>query len=286
MYTCGPFKTAGNTFESVFPICTSFIQQIHVGSGDEFDPTPIIESLKERHACVDKCIELYNTHPCSVHLFAKKIGTTELDAIKAFAQDPNGLVKCCQTTPNDFAQAIEHGETGDVIVLGITAVVTLTLVEGWSYLDPTKQHIVSQSTKDVVEQWLSDLEGLYAGEGGHASVTEDGQLIFQETTQEQRDARRAEVETIKEMIETHCECRSSESVAGIEPEKRDAYERVAGFHNVEAMSPAKDLNAMLWSDDHLLAFIAKNDFDVECVWTQLILRRFVDAGCRSTSTTW
>ncbi len=271
------FQDSLKHFRERFPD-TSFVQQIHFGTGDEFDPTPLIESLKERRAHIDKRIELYKTHPCSLHLFADGLGITELNAIKSLAAHPNGLIKCRQITPSDFAQAIERDETGNVVVLNITAVVTLTLIEAWSYLDPSKRYIISHATREVVKQWLSALKGECGHEGGHASVTEDGQLIFQEITQEQREANCKEIESIIQMIEKYCECQSSVSLAAIEPQKRDCYERAVGFHNLEAMILARDLNATLWCDDEMLAFLAENDFGVESIWTQLILRRFVDAG--------
>lgn len=271
------FQDSLQHFRERFPE-TSLIQQIHLGSGDEFDPTPLIESLKERREYVEECVEFYRTNPCSLYLFATKVGINDLDAVKMLALHPTAIVRCCCTTPREFDTAVEEGIPGEVIVLDISAIVTLTLLSGWDYLDPNKKYLVSQVTKELVDQWLSDSSENSATEGGYASVSEDGQLLFQETSDEQRDARRAEFHAIKEMINTHCECRSSEAVAAFPPEKREAYEQVFGFHNVEAMSLAKDVEGVLWSDDLVLALIAKTDFGVPTVWTQLGLRCFVDAG--------
>ena len=67
-------------------------------------------------------------------------------------------------------------------------------------------------------------------------------------------------------------------MAALIPDRRTSYEQVAGFHNVESMSLAKDLNAVLWSDDHVLSVIAQADFGLKSVWTQLALRCFASAG--------
>ena len=64
-------------------------------------------------------------------------------------------------------------------------------------------------------------------------MNEDGRLIFDKTTDEQREVRRVELEKIKQMIETHCECKSSVALAELPPDKREVYEEVVGFHNVE-----------------------------------------------------
>ncbi len=271
------FQDSLQRFRERFPD-TSFVQQIHVGNGDDFDPTPIIESVKQRRAYIERSIEFYRTNPCPLYLLAARTGVSELDAIKALTRHPTTTVKCCQTTPHQFAQAVAEGLTGEVVVLDISAIVTLTLLDGWSYLDSGRKYFVSQTTKERVDRWLNVANDEHAHEGGCASVAEDGRLLIHETTRDERDARSAQLESMKAMIETHCDCRSSEALAAISPERRDAYEQVAGFHNVESMGVAKDLDAVLWSDDVVLSAIAKSDFNVKCVWTQLGLRCLVNTG--------
>ena len=271
------FQDSLQHFRERFPE-TSLIHKIHVGSGADFDATAIIESLKERRAHVEACIDFYKKNPCTLYLFATRIGISEFDAIKALAAYPTAMVKCCQTTPLAFEAAASEGIPSDNIVLDITAISTLTLTHAWGFLSPDKKYMVSRATKQLAYDWLSEASEEKDREGGHASVTEDGQFLFQEITNEQREARRVECETITEMIEKHCECQSSEAMAAMKPDMRTLYEQVAGFHNVEAMSLARDLNAALWSDDHVLSFIAKTEFGVQTVWTQLALRCFGDAG--------
>jgi hypothetical protein len=271
------FQDSLQRFRERFPE-TSLIQKFDVGSGTEFDPTAIIESLKERRAHVEACIDFYKKNPCTLYLFATRIGISEFDAIKALADYPTGMVQCCQTTPLAFDAAASEGIPNETIVLDITAISTLTLTHAWGFLSPDKKYMVSRATKQLAYDWLSEASEEKDREGGHASVTEDGRLLFRETTNEQRKARRVECETITEMIEKHCECQSSEALAAMKPDMRRSYEQVAGFHNVESMSLARDLNAVLWSDDHALSFIAKTEFGVKSVWTQLALRCFVDAG--------
>jgi len=270
------FQDCIQHFNKRFPE-TSFIQQMCLGSGDNFDPTPVIESLKQRRASVEDCIAFYKNNPISLQSFASQLGFSELEAVKLLRLHPNGMVRCCQTTPGEFNQAVSKGVVGGVIVLDISAIVTLTLVYGWRSLDPNRRYVVSWSTKKLVEQWLSNTNAEHVHESGHAWVTEDGRLRYQETTEEHRSERRLEIENIKNMIDTHCDCQSSEAVAAIPPETRKLYEQVAGVHNVESMSLAKDLNALLWTDDVVLSFIAKADFEVTSMWTQLGLRCFVDA---------
>lgn len=255
------FQDSIARFRERFPE-TSFIQHMHVGNGDDFDPTPLIESLKHRREHVDKCLNFYRTHPCTLHWLATCVGISELEAIKALAQYPTGVIRCCQTTAREFEQLYEEGMSAEVVVLDLSAIITLTLLDSWSALDIGKGYFVSQATREIIVKWGGEARDHRVQERMHASVTNEGRLQFQETTKEQYDAHCAEIEMMTQMIESHCTCRSSEGVAAMSPEKRDLFERVAGFHNIEALNLAKDLNAIFWSDDSMLALIAKAEYGV------------------------
>jgi tetratricopeptide (TPR) repeat protein len=268
------FQDSLGSFRQRFPE-TPFLQPIDVGTGDQFDPTPILVTLKQRREFVTKCFETYDTQPCPLYLLASSLGVSELDAIGGLIYRSKPMVKCCRTTPVEFAQAVQLGLGRDIVVLDLSAIITLNLVDGWHFLDPQIKYVVSQSTSELVDQWLIDAESAAAREGGHLSATEEGDLRFQEPTVSQQEARQAELEKMRKGIAEHCDRKSSEAVAALSPEKRQSYEKVAGFHNVESMSLARDLNGLLWSDDLVLGIIASADFGVKTVWTQLVLRCFV-----------
>lgn len=262
------FQDCLQFFKDRFPD-TSFLQHIKLGSGEDFDPAILIAILKERRDYVEQCIEDYKTSPLSIYLFGNKVGLNELESIKALAQHPNGVIKCCETTHRDYEIAANAGLTTSHIVLDICAIATLHLTDSWESLDKSKRYFVGSSTKNVFSQWIIDLEGYLDHEGGHVSVTEDGRVIFEEKTKAQRDEKISEIQEILGRIEQICEVKSSESVASIEPPKRETLEKILGFHNLEAMCLAGDLNATLWTDDCIQAFVAKNELQVPCVWTQL-----------------
>jgi hypothetical protein len=270
------FQDSIQHFRDRFPE-TSFIQQFQLGSGDALDPTLIIEKLKQRRESIDKAIEFYKSNPCPIHALAARVGKNEFDTIKALAQFSSAFLKCCDTTPREFDRLVEKGLSAGAIVLDLSALATLTLLDASHFLDPKITYFVSQTTKDLVEQWIFDASAERTTDGGHVSVTDDDKLLLLESTEEIRKAERSELQKIKVLIESKCECRSSESIAALNPEKRDTYERLIGFHNLESMSLAKDRNAILWTDDLILSLFAMTDFEVTSVWTQLAMRCFVNS---------
>jgi hypothetical protein len=271
------FQDCLDLFRERFPEAR-FIQRLHVGSGDEFDPTPIVASLMQRREYVEKCFEFYKKNLCSLYLLARRLGVCEFDAMTALTQQSGGLVRCCVTTPSEFQRLANMGNPDEIIVMDISAIATLTLLDAWHCLDPKRCYLVSHATKELIDHLVIRARNERSAEGGYANVDEHGRLLIQETTSEQREAQYARLNYIREMIEYHCECRSSQAVAELPREKRNVYEKVAGFHNIEAMSLAKAVKAVVWTDDLFLASIAKSEFGVPVTWTQLGLRWFVESG--------
>jgi hypothetical protein len=120
-----------------------------------------------------------------------------------------------------------------------------------------------------------------AEEGGMVSLNEADQLSFRRTTEEDRAARLAQVRQVKSELTQRCEVLSSIAVADIPPEKRNQSTELLGLYNLEAISVAKDRNAVLWIDDLVVGFVANADFGVKSMWTQLMLRCFVYTGSMS-----
>lgn len=272
------FQDSLQNFTLWFP-GSSMLQQVRVGDEDNFDPTVIIESLKGRKEHVEKCVDLYRDHPCSLYLFAESIGLHEMAAIKSLASIPRGFVKCCQTSPQEFAHLVKSGLPKDTIVLSMSTIITLTLLDGWKHLDFRKRYLVSQLTSETVDDWIHDQTEEQTQEGGGAvSLDESNQLVLHEATDEEREARLEELHRMRSMLDQHCDVESSQAVAELDPEKRDNYKKLVGLHNVESMSVAKDHDAVLWTDDVIVGYIGTADFGVPSTWTQLALKCFAESG--------
>jgi tetratricopeptide (TPR) repeat protein len=271
------FQDSIQHFVQRFP-GTSMLQQVHVGSEGEFDPSVLIKSLKGRQEHGEKCVELYRDHPCSLHLVADHLGISEFDFVKALAQYPSGIIKCCQALPTEFDRFVGDGVLTDSVVLGISAIVTLTLTNGWEYLDPKRHYLVSQLTSDRIDSWIHSASDDGSIKGGELSLDVSNRLVFRPITSEERASRYNERCQIKALVRSHCEIVSSIAVAHLAPDKRKLYADLIGIHNTEAICIAKDRNAMLWVDDFVVGFVAKSDFGVVSVWTQLILRCFARTG--------
>ncbi len=271
------FQDSFENFRQRFP-GTSVLQRLQLGDPENFDPSPLIESLKSRREHIEECIALYSENPCSLYLFANSIGINELEAIKVLGQHPQGRVKSCQTTPYDFEQALDKTNAPPAIVLTISAIVTITQLNAWRYLGSATQYLVSQLTSELIDEWIHEITDNHAEKGGTAGLNEANQLVITDPTTEVHAARIEELNMIRQMVDKHCQKSSSVAVAHLAPEKRELYTQALGVHNLEAISVANDHHALLWSDDVLVGFVAETDFGVTNIWSQLALRCFMKWG--------
>jgi len=267
------FQDCLQNFRRWFPN-TSALQQIHVGTEDNFDPSAIVDSLKGRREHVEQCLQLYRDLPCSLYLFANRVGLNELDAIQALASHERGVVKCCQTTPDQFADAASAGFANQAIVLDLSAIVTITHCDAWPHLATDNEYLVSQLTSERIDAWLHEAQRKQTKDGGVAMLDDSDGLVVRESTEDERARRLERLQLMRDMIDQHCQRKPSPMVAAIDPEKRTLYDQALGMHNLEAIGVASECDGVLWSDDMVVGFIGQTDFGVGHVWTQLVLRRF------------
>ncbi len=271
------FQDCIQNFRLRFPE-TSALQQIDVGTPDNFDPSKIIDSLERRRQHVDECLKLYRERLCSVYLFASRVGINEVDAIRSLASHESGIVKCCQTTPDEFEDAASAGFTPQPIVLDLSAIITLTLFDAWSQLSVRYEYFVSQLTSERIDAWLHEAEHRETKDGGTLMLDDSGGLVVLEATPDERTYRLERIQRMRSKTDQYCQKKSSLTVAKIDPKKRELYEHVLGMHNLETIGVASECDGVLWSDDVVVGFIGKSDFGVGHVWTQLALKRFHMGG--------
>lgn len=265
------FQESFSSFRRLFPE-SSRLQEIKVGEGDNFDPSPIVENLKNDRDIVKECFSFYEEHPISLYLFAARVGLSEFEAVKTLAHHPKALIRCCHGTPQELDEGVNKYVSSDKVVLTISAIITLTLIDGWKFLDPQKQHLISHLTNLLIDEWIQNAEEGMRQEQGWLSLDENDQLILEETAAEAHQSRISELEYIREMVDHHCEIHSSISVAQIEPEKREKDTELVGSHTLESLSVAKDHGAVVWSDDQVTSYLSIEHFGVPIVRTQIALK--------------
>jgi tetratricopeptide (TPR) repeat protein len=264
------FRDCMNRFQARFP-GASACQLVHVGSGDEFDPTPIVRSLEDRRQQIETLDNLYRTQPMPLHTYAELAGVDETHVWIHLASRQDLGIRCFNGQRDELGAGLDLARQSKTIVVDLTAVLTLAHLGLLRALRREgRSVVVTQTTFDRL-QHLADEAQDDGSEPGSVVLAEDGQLARIEITAEQRERHRAFLASMRDAVREHCQIRPCPRTAELNPQRRQQMIEALGRHNLDSMLLACGPETVLWTDDLILGIVGRTDFQTSRVWTQVVL---------------
>ncbi len=212
----------------------------------------------------------YADNPVPIHAVAERINLNDLQTVFLLAQRPEAPLKCCTGSPEELEAALGAFERANAVVLDLTAVATLCMLGRLSLL-PTwpRQFVISQSTLAELRRLAFEDTLLRLPPGFSASLTGTG-----------NDGKRADVQLkgLADALQSVCRVRDGAALASIDPDRRERLIDFFGRHGAESIVIASMPGHVLWTDDMILADLAKTEFGVRRVWTEAALQARAQAG--------
>ncbi len=264
------FRDCIEQFQVRFP-GGSACQVVHVGSGDAFDPTPIIKSLQDRRRQIEFLDNAYRTQPVPLHTYASLAGSAEPETWAHLASNADLGIRCFDGRRDELAAGLELARRCKAVVVDLTAIFTLAHLDLLRVLrSDTRSAVVAQTTFDRL-QHLAEEAAQERGEGGSLLLDDQGRLARVDVTPEQRERHRAFLASIRDVVRDHCAIRPCLKTAELEPRRREQLIQALGRHNLDSMLLASEQDAALWTDDLILGIVGLDDFGCRRVWTQAVL---------------
>ncbi len=212
----------------------------------------------------------YASKPVPIHAVAERINLNDLQTVFMLAQSPEAPLKCCSGSPEEREAALGAFERANAVVLDLTAIATLCMLGRLSLL-PTwpRQFVISQSTLAELRRLAFENTLLRLPPGFSASLTGNG-----------NDAKRADVQLkgLADALQSVCRVRDGAVLASIDHDRRERLINFFGRHGAESIVIASMPGHVLWTDDMILADLAKTEFGVRRVWTEAALQARAQAG--------
>lgn len=204
-------------------------------------------------------IEKYRHYPLSICLFGNLSGRSTFESCFTLMAHEDIGIKCWGGSPTEQEASEWLLSTPLQIVIDLTAIATLFALNRLDLLGATGVHfIVSQAT-------IEELRNEIRKSRPHPRVV--GSLEAHE------DARRHNsLSNLLTTIMKHCEIHGGLQLAAMDPEKRKILLEFFGRHGAESIVLARSTNAILWTDDAIVAAFAKHNLDVRRVWSQIALQ--------------
>jgi tetratricopeptide (TPR) repeat protein len=271
------FQAIGDRMELKFPDQT-IIRAMHVPPPERFtvaDIQPMLDHIKAQSEAHTQLRDIYKTAAITLSMFGEKLGHGACDALFDLATDETDFVRCAY--PNALPPAIASLGTKSTVVLDLVALTTLRL------LGITRQVLTSGGFRFVVSAATrTELQELHANARfarPHGKMYyEGGQHYMSETTAEQSEREKAAFEEWMRTVESNTTVVSVPEVAALDPERRKSLEKIFGWEGLEAAFAALAPGRILWTDDLVLAEVARSELGVERVWTQAVVEHLANRG--------
>jgi tetratricopeptide (TPR) repeat protein len=264
------FRDCVNRFQARFP-GGSACQLVHVGSGDDFDPTPIIRSLEDRRRLIETLNNLYRTWPMPLHMYAELAGVDETVVWEHLASRQDLGIRCFNGQRDELRAGLDLVRQSKTIVVDLTALLTLAHLGLLRALrNEERLVVVAQTTFDRLQHLAEEAQD-EGNESGSVLLAEDGQLARIEITAEQRECHREFLASMRDAVREHCQIRPCPRTAELNPQRRQQLIESFGRHNLDSMLLASGPDTVLWTDDLILGTFGRTDFQVSRVWAQVVL---------------
>jgi hypothetical protein len=210
-------------------------------------------------------------------MYGDQLGHTAYEGLLDLAISENDFVRCAEPRLEALASTMANLGTKSTVVPDLTALATLQL------LGITRQVLTSGAFRFAISAaTFTELQQLRAQSRFSASRSTlnyaNGQHFRTQVTDEQSEKQRTAYEEWIQCIEKNMTVTPVPEVAALAPEQRETLEKIFGRYGLESAIMALSPSHILWTDDLVLAEVAKSELGVQRVWTQTILEHLANVG--------
>lgn len=250
--------------------------------GREVDLSAVFKVLDRIAGHDEAIINAYRAQPIPIHLVAQALGQSEFVETLRLAVDEEITIKCCAGTAEERTEAVGALRNANFLVLDLSAIATLFLLDALEVLERfTVPLLVSELTfgqlKTSEMKAAADDRGMEDGAMRFLGKRE-GRYLLQELQPELLQKRWEYLNRGVERIRSHCNIVACPDLSAVLPDKRDLLVKAFGEHGAQIVTLASTPGRVLWTDDFAVAMIARHEFGVRRVWTQVVLQERTEAG--------
>ena len=162
---------------------------------------PIIRRTHARRRHVNEVLKTYRETPLSIEAVASATGTHFVDAMVHLAQSEENAIRCCDNRVGTFQDAVKCITAASVLVIDLSAIVTLTLLGLVDRLGELPEALTVSSDTVLELRKLREAHRDHQNTKGWVLPTDHGLgICFVESAQEQRQEQYALVEQLLERI--------------------------------------------------------------------------------------
>lgn len=262
-------------FNRQFPENKS-LQKIVIQNNDIKDTLKILTKDSEKGAKTAKeIVDIYKNGKITIGMVSKYFNKNIIELWSSFVQDSSiGIL-------NNFGNKDEISKTNEIFSLDrkivIDQITLNTLVNikiDSGILGKTKKYYVSQSLLDEINEYKSEVES-FNGLKSFKVYKNGDNYLREDKNEEIIKSQKKYLDTLLNIIQKYCQIIPLDAKIISEVGEYDKMKKLIGVSSINSVFLAKQLNALLYSDDLMLRNFAKTEFNVDGIWTQYYLQKLM-----------
>lgn len=232
---------------------------------------PIFDMTDRRQEYVNQAEHLYQQGRLTIGALAGILGYNPIEVRAHLTTRPVLGVRCCSGAGAERDEAIALMTSNPKLVADVVSLMTVYQLEiGDAIVEAYGKPGIVRSTLEVIEHLLED-RLKHRSEEYWTIGKEGDQYIRQLVSVEEIEHNRQVLESILACAEAHCEILPCTAALSVKRDVRAKLGDLIGPSFVETVLVAADEGRILYSDDALFRGLAKAEYSVSGVWSQVVL---------------
>ena len=262
-------------FNKQFPEDKS-LQKVNVLKNDVRKTLDLLtKDYDEREKSFNEIISYYKKGEITIGLISNFLEKNIIEFWSFLIQDENLGIRNNLGNKNEISFTNEIFSFKKKIVIDQISLNTLVNINIDKYiLLKLDRFIISQSLIDEINQYMNEIDTL-KGQRGFTVFKEGDNYYKKEKTEESKKSQKSYLEKLLDFTKNYCLIVSLEAKLISEMTDYDNMKKLIGISSISSILLAKQLDALLYSDDLMLRNFAKTEFKVNGIWTQYYLQKLM-----------
>lgn len=266
-----------SVFEKMFP-GTDGLWAVHVGTPSESSEIPkgfksILDSISARQDRGHEIERYYKQGNLTIGSFASLGSTGPIEVWNSLRANADVGIRSSLGSIEESNMALTLLSTGKPkLVIDLIALLTVySLSVGDVLVNMFGRFLISQTTLEALQDFIREKRGI--GASGFMSLWKEGdKFVRSETTAEDVKHTVEYFEGMHKWTSENCDVVPIKRALDVPRERKDILSETLGKAFVDTLLIAMENDNLLFSDDERLRSFAKSEFNVDGVWTQIVLQ--------------
>lgn len=276
------FHETIDKYEKLFPDAKGF-WTLKMAPHEKKSPFPkemqaLLKQVTQRHEAVKKVEQLYMQRKLTIGAFSRLLGVSVIEVWRGIVNRSDLRIFCSIGTNDERNTAIALLSNEVNIIIDIISLLTIHFIKAEDAIARACKILgISQTTVDLLRESLYQHQQILANGFSVISKDEDKYLL-QDISADTISTNIEFLNKVLAWVGKHCEVTPCKKALDIKRERKRQLDDLLGAAFVDTILIAGEPGNILFSEDERLRTLAKGEFNVDGVWTQIVLHHCLEKG--------